>query len=91
MLSVNVEQRVDVKLCVKLGKCATETNDLLKKVCGDECQVLEWFKSFKMWREEIGDDQRLCRPSKTETDANIEKVREIVKKFVAWAFGHLMS
>ena len=37
MLSVNVEQRVNVKLCVKLKKSATETYDLLKKVCGDEC------------------------------------------------------
>ena len=37
ILSVNVEQRVGVKLCVKLGKCATETHGLLKKVCGDEC------------------------------------------------------
>ena len=36
MLSVNVEQRVNVKFCVKLGKSATETYDLLKKVYGDE-------------------------------------------------------
>ena len=37
MLSVNVEQLVNVKFCVKLGKAATETYDLLKKVYGDEC------------------------------------------------------
>jgi len=37
MLSVNVEQRVNVKFCVKLGKSATETYDLFKKVYGDEC------------------------------------------------------
>jgi len=37
MLSVNVEQRVNVKFCVKLGKSTTETYDLLKKVYGDEC------------------------------------------------------
>ena len=37
MLSVNVEQHINVKLCVKLGKSATETYDLLKKVYGDEC------------------------------------------------------
>jgi len=36
MLSVNVEQRVNVKFCVKLAKSATETYDLLKKVYGDE-------------------------------------------------------
>ena len=35
MLSVYVEQRVNVIFCVKLGKSATETYDLLKKVYGD--------------------------------------------------------
>ena len=67
MLSVNVEQRVNVKFCVKLGKSATETYDLLKKVYGDEClsrtQVFEWFKRFEEGREEIGDDQRPGRPN----------------------------
>ena len=52
-----------VKFCVKLGKSATETYDLLKKVYGDEClsrtQVFEWFKRLKEGREEIGDDQRV--------------------------------
>ena len=51
MLNVNVEQRANVKFCVKLGKSATETYYLLKKVNGDEClshtQVFEWFKRFK--------------------------------------------
>jgi len=37
MLTINVEQRVSVKFCVKLGKSATETYDLSKKVYGDEC------------------------------------------------------
>ena len=66
-LSVNVEQRVNVKFCVKLGKFATETYGLLKKVYGDEClsrtRVFKWFKRFKVGREEIGDDQRSGRPN----------------------------
>jgi len=56
-----------VKFCVKLGKSATETHDLLKKVYGDEClsrtQDFDWFKRFKEGREEIGDDQRPDRPN----------------------------
>ena len=78
-LSVNVEQRVNVKFCVKLGKSTTETYHLLKKVYGDEClsrtQVFEWFKRFKEGREEIGDDQCPGRPSTSKTEANIEKNR----------------
>jgi hypothetical protein len=81
VLSVNVEQRVNVKFCVKLGKSASETYDLLKKDYGDEClsctQVFEWFKEG---REEIGDDQQISRPSTSKTDANIEKVGEIARK-----------
>ena len=68
---------------MKLGKSATETYDLLKKVYGDEClshtQVFEWFKRFKAGREEIGDDQLPGRPSTSKTNANIKKVGEIVR------------
>ena len=82
--SVNVEQRVNVKFCVKLGTSATETYHLLKKVYGDEClsrtQVFEWFKRFKEGREEIGDDQRPGLPSTSKTAANIEKIGEIVRQ-----------
>ena len=83
-LNVNVEQRVNVKFCVKVGKSATETYDLLKKVYGDEClsrtQVFERFKRFKEGREEIGDVQRPGRRSTPKTNANIEKVGEIVRQ-----------
>ena len=83
-LSVNVEQRVNAKLCVKLGKSDTATYDLLKKVYGDEClsrtHVLEWFKRFKEEREELGDDQCPARPSTSKIDANIEKVGEIFRQ-----------
>jgi len=84
MLSVNVEQHVNVKFYVKLGKSATETYSLLKKVYGDEClshtQVFEWFKGCKEGREEIGDYQHPSCPSTSKTEANIEKVGEIVRQ-----------
>jgi len=67
MLSVNVVQRVNVKLCVKLGISTTETYDLLRKVYGDEflshTQVFKWFKRFKEGREEIRDNQHPGHPS----------------------------
>jgi len=71
-----MEQCVNVKFCVKLGKSTTETYILLKKVYGDEClyhtQVFEWFKRFKEGWEEIGDDQCPSRPSTSKTDANVK-------------------
>jgi hypothetical protein len=58
MLSVNMEQHVNMQFCVRIGKSTTETYDLLKKVYGDEylsrTQVFEWFKEG---REETRDDQ----------------------------------
>ena len=84
VVSVNAAQRVNVKFCVKLGKSTTETYHLLKKVYGDEClsrtQVFEGFKRFKEGREEIGDDQCPSCPSTSKTEANIEKMGEIVRQ-----------
>jgi len=37
MSIVNVQQCINVKFCVKLGKFVTEMYDLLEKVYGDEC------------------------------------------------------
>jgi len=76
MLSVNVKQRVYVKFSVKFGKSTTETYGLLKKVYGDVYLVLK----FKKGAEEIGDDQRPGHPSTPKTEANIEKVGEIVRQ-----------
>jgi len=42
--------------------------------------VLAWFKRFKEGREDIGDDKRPGFPSTPKTEANIEKVGEIVQQ-----------
>jgi len=79
-----MEQCVNVKFCVKLGKSTTEMYNLLMKVYGDKClyhtQVFEWLKTFKDGREEMGDDQHPGHPSTSKTDANIKKVSEIVQQ-----------
>jgi len=81
-----MEHSINVKFCVKLGKCATEMYNLLK-VYGNEClsrtQVFERFERFKEGREEIGDDQRPGCPSTSKTDANIEKSVKLLEKIVA--------
>ena len=83
MLSANVEQRVNIKFLIKLGKSATETYNLLTEVYGDQClsrtQVFEWFKKFTEGREYVGDDPKSGRPSTTKTQENVEKVARIVR------------
>ena len=57
---------------------------IVEEIYGDEClsrtQVLEWFKRFKEVIEEIGDDQRPGHPRTSKTEANIEKIGEIVRQ-----------
>jgi len=94
MLSVNVEQRVDMKYYVKLGKSATETYDLLKKVYGDESlsctQVFEWFKRFKDGREEIGYDSALVVPAHQKRTLTSKKSVKLFNKIITRAFEQLL-
>ncbi|KAJ8955122.1 hypothetical protein NQ318_009015 [Aromia moschata] len=73
-----MEQRVNLKLLVKLGKTFTEVYALLKEVYGNEClsrtQVFEWFKQFKEGCETTEDDPCPGRPSISKTDENIKKI-----------------
>jgi transposase len=84
MLSVQKEQRVNIKFCFKLGKSASETFVMLQQVYGDDClsrtQVFEWFKRFKDGREDTSDDIRTGRPLSAKTDANIEKIGKLVRQ-----------
>ncbi|KAJ8938950.1 hypothetical protein NQ318_016014 [Aromia moschata] len=77
MLSVQIEQRVNLTFLLKLGKTFTEAYTMLKEVYGNEClsriQDFEWFKWFKEGREMTEDDPRPGQPSMSKTDENIEK------------------
>jgi hypothetical protein len=75
MLSVNVEQRVNVKFYVRIRKSTTEKYNMLNNVYGEEClsrtQVFEWYKRFKEGRVEIGDDQRPGFPSTSKKSVKL--------------------
>ena len=61
-----IEQRINLKFLVKLGKSATERFNLLTEVYGDSVlsrpRVFEWHKRFREGREEVEDNQRVGRP-----------------------------
>ncbi|KAJ8944432.1 hypothetical protein NQ318_002129 [Aromia moschata] len=73
MLSVQMEQRVNLKFLVKLGKTFTEAYAMLKEVYRNEClshtQVFEWFQRFKEGRR-----PKTSKTSTSKTDENIEKI-----------------
>lgn len=77
-----LEQRINIKFCVKLGKSASETLQLLREAYGaaamKKTSVFEWHKRFKKGRDDVKDDERPGRPRTRRTDENVEKVRKLV-------------
>ncbi|KAJ8947293.1 hypothetical protein NQ318_014190 [Aromia moschata] len=53
MFSVQMEQRVNLKSLVKLGKTFTDAYAVLKEVYGNECFSRTQFKRFKEGRERL--------------------------------------
>ena len=74
------EQRSAIKSCLKLGKNATETFQMMQQTYGENClsrgRVFEWFKRFKDGRELVEDDTRSGRPVSASNDDQVDWVRE---------------
>jgi transposase len=77
-----MEQRVNIKFCVNLGKMPTETYEMLQAIYGDEAvsrsNVSEWFRRFKDGREDLQYDPRSGRPSTSRNADTIANVRKMV-------------
>lgn len=71
-----MEQHINLKLFVKLGKTATESNVKISVRTRMFMANLsfEWFKRFKDERETMEDDACLGRPCMLKTDANIQNI-----------------
>ena len=56
------EQRACIKLCLTLGKTATEYYEMLKTAFGEQAmgrsQTFQWFSWFKVGRTSTDDDER---------------------------------
>ncbi|KAG5314838.1 GVQW3 protein, partial [Acromyrmex insinuator] len=71
----SLEQRYAIKFCVRLGKNATETFQMLQEAFKDDCisrsQSGRWHKAFKEDREEVADEPRSGRPTTVRTDEEV--------------------
>jgi hypothetical protein len=81
MSDKNLEQRINIKFCVKIGKTASETLAALLTVAYGEyalekSSVFEWHRRFKEGREDVQDDPRSGQPKTQMTDANVGTVHE---------------
>jgi hypothetical protein len=80
----NIQQCVCIKFCVKLGKSATKTLEMLPEDFGEHSlsrtAVLERHSRFKAGRVSVEDDEHSGRPSNSKTIENVEKIRELIHK-----------
>ncbi|KAE9537933.1 hypothetical protein AGLY_005905 [Aphis glycines] len=86
VMSNKLEQRVCIKFCVKLGKSATETFEMIKKAFEDEAM-----SRFIEGREDINDDSRAGRPSTLRNLEMVAKVRKIIRSDRRMTIGELSS
>jgi len=82
MSDKNLEQRINIKFCVKIGRSASEMLALLT-VAYDECtmkksNVFEWHRRFKEGREDVLDNPRSGQAKTQRTDADVDRVRTLV-------------
>jgi hypothetical protein len=76
-----MEQRANIKFCVKLGKTAAETVELMRQVYGDNCaQIFRWYARFKSGVATIEDKARPGRPFSVRNEGLIAKVRERIQE-----------
>jgi hypothetical protein len=82
VMDSNIEQRVCIKFCVKLGKPATGTLEMLCEAFGEHslsrAAVFEWHSRFTVGQVSVEDDERSGRPSASKTTENVEKFRELI-------------
>ena len=69
---------MEIKFCVKAGKSAVETIELINMAYGSSAMsraiVYRWYARFGDGREDVKDDARSGRPSTARTDENVESV-----------------
>lgn len=82
-MTENIEQRICIKFCFKLGKTGTETYEMMKTAFADEAmsraRVFEWFRRFKEGRESADSDPRSGRPSTSRNENMIARVNALVR------------
>jgi hypothetical protein len=77
-----IEQCACTMFCVKLGKSATKTLDMLCEAFGEhslsQTGVFEWHSCFKASRVSIEDNKFSGRPSTSKVTENVEKIGELI-------------
>ena len=80
---MSIEQRINLKFLVGIGKIPPETFNSLQEVYGNatmsRTRIFEWHKRFREGREDVEDDPRRGSTTTSRTNENVERVREKVR------------
>jgi len=83
-MTEQVDQRICIKFCFRLGHSSTETIPMIKKALGDdsmsEAQIKLWYRHFKDGQESIESDRCSGRPSTSRTPENVESIRAAINE-----------
>jgi len=84
MSELELEQRMNIKFLVKLGKSGNKIREMLVQVYRDNAMkktaVYKWVKRFSEGRESVTDEERSGRPATSTTEENIANIRQIVRE-----------
>lgn len=79
-----MEQRANIRFCLKIDKTTSETAELLREVFGANClsraQIFRWYKCFKDGREDLEAEETPGRLTSLRMSELVEKVGERIKK-----------
>jgi len=79
----NLEQRINIQFCVKIGKGAREKLAILTEAYGEyalkKSSVFEWHRRFKEGQEYVQDDPRSGQLQTKRNDANVDRIRTLVR------------
>jgi hypothetical protein len=74
----NLEQWINIKFCVKIGKSVNETLALLTVAYGEyvmkKSSVFGWYRWLNEGREDVQDDPGNGRPKTQRTEASADRV-----------------
>ena len=83
MSDKNLEQRINIKFCVKIGKSASEMLALLTVAYGEyamkKSSVFEWHRWFKEGREDVQNNPRNGQPKTQRADPNVDRVQTLAR------------
>ena len=83
-MTEQVEQRICVKVCIRLEHSSKETIWRTQTAFGDDAvnavQIKLWLKPFKDGQVSVESDPRSGRPATSRTHKNVERVQAAINK-----------